>query len=176
MSMTAMSTLVPALKRELAVPGTFPETFPSTTDEDLTQSLADGFAEAQLYGFFPDLTLTSSTDPVSNEVDWETSQELSGSGAALVVIFTSMRFIRASLRGILTSERYKAGPAEFEIQRSANLLRDELAFLKSRLDDLINGAKAAARAASTVMVFDGYLARGGDITDTGGLYVYEYRG
>lgn len=169
-SMTAISSLVPALKRELAVPGTFTEVYPATTDADLTASLADGFAEAQLYGFFPDLSLTAGATE-----DWDTSQELSGSGAALVVIFTSMRIIRASLRALLTSERYKAGPTEFEIQRSANLLRDELAFLKARLDDLVKNARAAARAASTVAVFDGYLARGGAITQTG-LYDYEYRG
>lgn len=167
--MTAMSELVPALQRELAVPGTFADTFPLTSDDDLADSLADGFAEAQLYGFFPDLTLDDSTG------DWETSEDLSGSGAALVVIFTSMRIIRATLRGILTAERYKAGPAEFEIQRSANLLRDELAFLKSRLDDLVAAAKEAARGASTVMVFDGYLARGGMLTQTTGLFAYEYR-
>jgi len=166
-----MSTLVPALKRELAVPGTFTDVYPLTSDVDLTASLADGFAEAQLYGFFPDLSLVES-DPVG---DWETSLELSGSGAALIIIFSSMRIIRASLRTLLTSERYKAGPAEFEIQRSANLLRDELKFLKERLDDLVAGAKAAARAASSVMVFDGYLARGGAITETG-LFRYEYRG
>jgi hypothetical protein len=166
--MTAISELVPALKRELAVPGTFEDVFPLTEDVDLTMSLADGFAEAQLYGFFPTLTLDDLGD------DWETSQELSGSGAALVVIFTSMRIIRASLRSLLTSERYKAGPAEMEIQRSANLLRDELKFLKERLDGLVSNAKAAARPATAV--FDNYLARGGGITQAGGLYVYEYRG
>lgn len=166
--MTAISDLVPALKRELAVPGTFADAFPSTRDVDLTDSLADGFSEAQLYGFFPDLALT--------EVDgeWVTSQNLSGSGAALIVIFTSMRIIRANLRSLLTSERYKAGPAELELQRSANLLRDELKFLRDRLDALVANAKAAARP--PVAVFDNYLARGGGITQTGGLYVYEYRG
>lgn len=166
--MTAISELVPALKRELAVPGTFEDVFPLTEDVDLTMSLADGFAEAQLYGFFPTLALEDLGD------DWETSQDLSASGAALVVIFTSMRIIRASLRSLLTSERYKAGPAEMEIQRSANLLRDELKFLKERLDGLVSNAKAAARPVTAV--FDNYLARGGGITQAGGLHVYEYRG
>lgn len=165
--MTALSTLVPALKRELAVPGTFTTAFPETQDDDLTASLADGFAEAQLYGFFPEVEL------IEDGLDWETSAELSGSGAALVIIFTAMRIIRANLRGLLTSERYKAGPAEFEIQRSANLLRDELKYLRDRLDSLVADAKASTRG---VTVFDNYAARGGGITNTGGLYVYEYRG
>jgi hypothetical protein len=168
--MTALSTLVPALQRELAVPGAFYTEFPDTTTDDLLDSLADGFAEAQLYGFFPDMSLIEDVDG-----DWITSQDLSGSGGALVVIFTSMRIIRANLRSMLTSERYKAGPAEFEIQRSANLLRDELKFLKERMDALVAQAKQAARAASSAIVFDGYLARGGGITE-GGLFAYEYRG
>lgn len=166
--MTAISDLVPALKRELAVPGTFADAFPLTQDSDLIASLADGFAEAQLYGFFPDMTLVDLGD------DWETSQPLSGSGAALVVIFTSMRIIRANLRSLLTSERYKAGPAEMEMQRSANLLRDELKFLRDRLDSLVANAEAAARP--PVAVFDNYFARGGGIVQTGGLHAYEYKG
>lgn len=166
--MTAISELVPALKRELAVPGTFNSAFPLTEDNHLTASLADGFAEAQLYGFFPTLIL----EDVGG--DWETSEDLSASGAALVVIFTAMRIIRASLRATLTSERYKAGPAEVETQRSAMLLRDELKFLKDRLDGLVTNAQAAARPLATV--HDNYLARGGGATQTGGFYVYEYRG
>jgi hypothetical protein len=165
--MTALSTLVPALQRELAVPGMFEAEFPNTTDIDLAHSLADGFAEAQLYGFFPTLTLDDLGD------DWETSQDLSASGAALVIIFTSIRIIRASLRTLLTSERYKAGPAEVETQRSANLLRDELKFLKERLDGIVADQRSAARPMTAV--FDNYLARGGGITG-GGLFAYEYRG
>lgn len=167
--MTALSTLVPALQRELAVPGAFDTEFPNTTTDNLRDSLADGFAEAQLYGFFPDMTLTQ-----DGGGDWLTEPDLSGAGGALVIIFTSMRIIRANLRSLLTSERYKAGPAEMEIQRSANLLRDELKFLKERLDSIVADSRAAARPLTTV--HDNYLARGGGVTITGGLYVYEYRG
>lgn len=168
--MTVLSELAPALQRELAVPGTFDDVFPDTTLGNLSDSLADAFGEAQLYGFFLDLALT-----INEDEEWETSEDLSAAGQALLLIFSSMRIIRAQLRALQTSERYKAGPTEFEIQRSANLLRDELAFLTQRLKDIIDQAARAARAASSSYVIDNYLARGGAIT-LGGLYPYEYRG
>lgn len=168
--MTAISTLAPALKRELAVPGTFDEVFPDTFDTDLIGALADGFGEAQLYGFFPDVTLTLIPgDPV----DWEAAPDLSAAGSALITIFTSMRIIRAQLRSLNSGERYKAGATEFEVNRSSTLLRDELKYLKERLDGLVTQAR---RPATSVAVFDNYFARGGGITSFGGFYSYEYKG
>lgn len=164
--MTALSTLAPSLKRELAVPGTFDDVFPDTGDEDLIASLADGFAESQLYGFFPDFTLAEGAG------DYETSADLSAAGAALVVIFTSIRFVRAQMRAINSSERYKAGATEYEITRSANLLRDELKYLQERIKALVT---TSARPVTSVAVIDNYFARGGSIS-AGGLYPYEYRG
>ena len=168
--MTALSTLVPSLKRELAVPGTFDDVFPDTGDTDLVDSLADGFAEAQLQGFFPDMALTAATR------DWNTSSDLSTSGGALVMLFTAARVLRAQIRAMNTGERYKAGPTEVEFQRGVTLLKDELAYVTGRLKDLINDARAAARGARSATVHDNYLARGGGITMGSGFYPYEYKG
>lgn len=166
-TMTALSTLVPALQRELAVPGTFETVFPDTTSADLTASLADGFSEAQLHGFFPNTTLTEDAG------DWLTDPDLSQSGGALIVIFTSMRFIRAQLRATATGERYKAGPVEFELQRAATLLKAELDYLQKRLDDLIANAEAAVYPLA--VVHDNYLARNREMFSYGGFYPYEYK-
>ena len=160
--MTQLSDLVPALQRELAVPGTFEDVFPDTTADDLADSLADGFAEAQLRGFFSRLTLEG-TGP-----NRSTSEDLSAAGQALVVIFTSIRIIRAQIRALSTGERYKAGNTEYEINRSAMLLRDELAFLTNRLDDLI--AEGKYGKAPLAVVIDGYLARNGSV---GAFYAWE---
>lgn len=165
--MTALSTLAPALKRELAVPGTFDTVFPDTTDVDLVGSLADGFGEAQLFGFFGDVTL------VSSDTDWVTDPDLSAAGATLVVIYTSMRIIRSQLRVLSSSERYKAGATEMEITRSAMLLRDELKFLRDRLDQLTLQARRPARAAT---VMDGYVARNIEASLYGGFFPYEFGG
>lgn len=172
--MTALSTLVDALKRELAVPGTFDDVFPDTGQSDLVGSLADGFAEAQLQGFFSDVALTSVAGP---PVDWTTTPDLSVAGGAMVVIVTSIRFIRAQLRNLTTSERYKAGVVEMETQRAASVLRGELDYLTGRMDALIAQADKRARAsAGMATVFDNYIARSGDIYAAGGFFAYEYRG
>lgn len=172
--MTALSTLVESLKREVAVPGTFDETFPSTMDSDLVATLADGFGEAQLWGFFPTLSL----DPVLtvDEQDWETSKPLSPGGATLVVLFAAARILRAQIRSLSTMERYKAGPVEVETQRAAGVLKDELDYVTTRISDLIKDAKT--RGGVMVTVHDNYLNRGGGITNGRfhRFYDHEYKG
>ena len=157
--MTLLSTLVPALQRELAVPGTFEDVFPDTTEDDLTASLADGFAEAQMWGFFPEMSLTQNGD------DWDTSQDLSPSGGSLVVYFAAARIIRAQLRNTYTVERYKAGPAEVEFNRAATVLKDELDYLTERIAALIDDAKRGA--IPLVTVHDNYWARGAGLLPFG---------
>lgn len=146
--------------------------FPNTDEEALTASLADGFAEAQLRGFFPKLELI----PNATEDDWETTQDLSLGAGMLVVFFAAARTLRAQLRALNTQERYKAGPVEMETQRAASLLKDELAFINGRIDELIKDAEAAARASLSARVYDNYLARGGGATGSyGAFFAHEWR-
>ena len=161
--MTDLGTLVEALKRELAIPGIFEDVFPDTDDTALTEALKDGFAEAQLYGYFTTLTLTGD----------ETSEDLSLAGGALIILFTAMRTLRAQLRSLTMNERYKAGPVEYETSRSTNLLRDELKYMKERLDDLLANAR---RATSAVYVHDGYFARVAAYASSGAFFGYEWQG
>lgn len=172
--MTALSTLTDALKRELAVPGTFDDTFPDTADTDLIGALADGFAEAQLNGFFKDTALAQADGA------WETTPDISLAGGALIVIFASMRTIRAQIRNLNSVERYKAGPAEFEIQHAATTLKAELDYLKARLEAIVkNAGKEAAVSAGMASVFDNYLARDAmmmwesRLRGHGGFYAWE---
>jgi hypothetical protein len=150
--MTALATLVEPLKRELAVPGTFDTIFPDTDDTALEGSLADGFGEAQLRGFFPTFELTE------DDGAYETTEDLTAAGAALVLIFTSMRIIRAQLRALTSSEAYKAGNVEFSSSRASNLLRDELKYLDSRVNAIIAEGLRASRIVK-VEVFDNYRVR-----------------
>lgn len=168
--MTALSTLVPALKRELAVPGTFDDVFPDTLDADLIGTLADGFAEAQLWSFFPDLAITA-----DGQGEWNTSEDLSAAGGTLVILFAAARILRAQIRNLNTLERYKAGPTEVELGRAAGVLKDELDYITGRITDLVKEAKTSTRA-SLATVHDNYFARGGGITSGHPFYDYEYRG
>jgi len=157
--MTLLSTLVPSLQREVAVPGTFADVFPDTSDDDLTQTLADGFGEAQMWGFFPQMTLTENGD------DWETSEDLSASGGTLVVLFAAGRIIRAQLRNLNTLERYKAGPAEVEFGKAASVLKDELDYITGRIAALIQESKRGLIPLATV--HDNYWARGAGLVPFG---------
>ena len=145
------------------MPGEFATYFPNTEDTDLESSLADGFAEAQLQGFFSTLTLD----------ELETSEELSLAGQALVTLFTGMRIIRAQIRQLNTSSRYKAGPVEIETQKAATVLKEEMAYLRQRLDSLIQVGRTSGRV---VHVHDGYLGRMANPVTLGAFAYYEYPG
>lgn len=168
--MTLLSTLVEPLKREIAVPGEFANVFPSTSDDDLIGSLADGFAEAQLWGFFGTMTLTAVTD------DFETDPDLSAAGGAIILTFTATRIIRAQLRALNSAERYQAGPVKYEIEKAASVLKDELDFLQDRLNALIEeGRRASNASARLATVFDNYSRRA-SLQLCGGFYAYELGG
>src|SRR5574337_377386 len=116
--MTALDTLIDPLKRELAVPGDFDTIFPNTLDGDLLASLGDAFGEAQLDGYFPAVTLDLDTYLLTPDV--------STAGGAMLIIYAGMRIIRPQMRAINLVEKYAAGSASYEVQRSSTLLREEL--------------------------------------------------
>lgn len=172
--MTLLSTLVEPLKREIAVPGDFASTYPVTSDPDLIGSLADGFAEAQLWGFFGAITLTQQGS--GDTIDFQTDPDLSGAGGALILTFTATRIVRAQLRVLNSMEKYKAGPVEYEIQKAASVLKAELDYLTDRLNQLIEeGRKASGASARLAVVMDNYVARS-SLQFAGGYYAYELGG
>jgi len=179
--MTALSTLVPALQRELAVPGTFDDVYPDTGTKDLVGSLADAFSQCRLDGFFKDVALDI-TDPLTAPAydEWTTTPDLSDAGGALIVIYAAMRTLRATLRTMTTSSTYKAGSVEASQSQSATLLKGELDYLVQRQKDLIAAGTRGARTCSAVQV-DGYLARlhgcgPSRYYSVGGFFPYEYLG
>jgi len=141
-----LADLVEPLKRELAVPGDFETIFPNTDDQGLLDSLADGFSEAQLDGYFSDYAVDLDTYLVA--------PDYSNAGGALVILYAGMRIIRAQMRALNLSEKYSAGPVAYEIQRSSTLLREELKYLISRRDELVSQAKH-----SDIAVYDAYFTR-----------------
>jgi hypothetical protein len=178
--MTALSTLVPALQRELAVPGTFADVYPNTGKKDLVGSLADAFAQCRLDGFFKDVALDITTPLEQPDYDqWVTTPDLSDAGGALIVIYAAMRTLRATLRTMTTSSTYKAGSVEASQSTSATVLRAEMDYLVQRQKDLIEAGTRGARTCSAVQV-DGYLARlhygQPSYYSVGGFFPYEYLG
>lgn len=163
--MSALADLVEAFKREVAVPGAFASTFPSTSDEDLEAALADAFANARLDGFFSRMELDVATGTVT--------PDLSIAGAALVVIYAGLRMTRTQLRTLNTVVRYQAGPVEYETQQSAALLTEDLKQLERRRQELISQAVRAGRGTGSTFVIDGYVSRASAYNFYGGFFPYE---
>lgn len=161
--MSDLNDLVEPLKRELAVPGEYDTIFPNTSDDDLLNSLADGFSEAQLDGYFSDYTLDLET--------FETDPDVSAGGGALIVIYAGMRIIRAQMRALTLTEKYQAGNVSYEVGRSANLLREELRYLEQRKADLV---RQASNAGADTTQYDNYFTRSAvNWASVGGLYPAE---
>lgn len=149
---TNLTDLVPALKRELAVPGAFATIFPTTQDADLAGSLADSFANAQLDGFFS----TQVVDPTALTV----TPGLSSGGMALVILYAAIRTIKAQLRNLATLQKYDAGGGVgYEVSYSSNVLVTELKDFQERRNQLLALVLRQSRNLHAVYVSDGYLIR-----------------
>ena len=142
------------------MPGEFDTYFPDTLDTDLTPALGDGFAQAQLEGWFGDMTLDTDT--------WTVTPDLSLAGGQLVVCFAGYRMVRGRLLNMTVSERYQAGTAQYETTRSSMVLRDLLKEYRTRIDDLTTKATRA----TTAYVIDAYINRSA-VSDWGAFYPYE---
>lgn len=172
--MTDLRTLVDALKREVAVPGTYDDVFPDTGPDQLAATLADAFAEAQLQGFFGDVSLT--VDATVSPASYETSKPLSAAGGALIVLFAGMRILRSQMRTLSQSATYKAGSVEYSTANMTTVIRDELKALRDRLDGLIVDGKRSGRAVAVADTYAKRLSEGRLAAYTGSLgafFTYE---
>jgi hypothetical protein len=167
-----LASLVPAFKREVAIPGTFDDTFTNTGTADMVGSLADSFAQCQLDGWFSTVTLdtTDALHPM-------TTPDLSIAAQALITITAAARFIRAQIRAQPQTNRYKAGPVEYDIGFSASAMVQDLKDIEARRVQLL--AAGIAMAKPLDMVYDGYYNRQAmdflTIYGAGfGFYAYEY--
>lgn len=165
-----MSSLVPTLKRSVAVPGTFAAVFPNTQDSDLVGACADAFGYAQLQGFFANMSLQA-TD--QTDTDWQTmagdptipnsqpvAVDISGGAAALIILCATVNIIQSQLRNIKTQERYRSGDNEYEIQRGATILKEALSEANTQLSTLVTLSRQEARHKGTLAtVFDVYRER-----------------
>lgn len=148
--MSELADLTDALKREVAVPGTFATVFPNTTDEDLEGTLLDAFAQCQLDGFMLDIAIDD---------DGVTAPDITRGQQALVVIYAGCRMLMAELLNRKSHTRYEANGSVFEQDQAASMLTQALKDLqekKQRLWDL------AQRRPTSVTVVDGYFIKATD--------------
>jgi hypothetical protein len=149
---TDISDLVPALKRYVAVPGTFATVFPVTTDPDLIGSLLDGFSECQLDGFF--IAPAYSADVDAGLV----TPDLSGGQEALVLLYASTRIVQTQLLNLKTATRYEAKGLIYDVSQSANVLTVLLKELNDRKALIIQRQTLAGASAAFTMA-DAYFLK-----------------
>src|SRR6185437_801732 len=129
-----MDDMVPMYKREVAPVGQYDTLYPLSTDAEIKGALADGFAEAQLEGFFGTVVLDLSTE--------DFVPDLSQAGMMLVVIYSGMRTLRNILLTSNSNTRYKAGPTEYEVSGpSASVLTELIKGARARRDMLLEQAR-----------------------------------
>lgn len=148
-----LADLGDSLKRAIAVPGLFDDSaFSEMGEDDLLGALMDGFAEAQLDGFFPGLTFDVDTG--------EVSADLGHAEGALVVIYSSTRILQSQLRDVKTHVKYVAGSVSFEQDSPAGVLTSLLKSMDDRKKELRTTARTAG-AGSAFYMADRYLAMTG---------------
>lgn len=149
--MSDLSALIPPLKRTVAVPGTFADVFPGTLDPDLLGSLMDGFAEAQLDGYFiaPEVALSATG---------VTTPDLTRAEGALVVLYAATRIVQTQLANLKSAVRYEAKGLIYEAQQSAQVLVALLKDLQERKKALAERKETGGAGAAFTMA-DQYLAR-----------------
>lgn len=163
-----LADLVPSLKRALAAPGEFDSVYPESSDGDLSGTLADAVAEAQLDGF-----LGSSSLSVT---DATVTPDLSSPQQALVILYAMSRVLTARLANLKNRTRYKAGNVEAETEQSASIIVELLRETNIRKKQLLEDAKLGNLAHAFAMV-DMYVAKSIDTSSTDLQYALgAYRG
>jgi len=148
--MNSLPDFVPQLQRFVAVPGTFEQLFPATSEDDLVGALADGLSDAQLSGFFSTHTLDLTTFTVTPDL-------VPGQGS-LVVLFAGVRMLQAEIRNRKSHARYEAGSVVSETDYSSQVLTELLKEYQAEKKNLI-AAVSRVGASDTFIFADMYYVR-----------------
>lgn len=122
----AIDELLDTLKRSVNPPGT--DLFPNATDDEYIGYLTDAFWDARIMGLLDGWTLT-----VAEEIEPQSgSEDITRDLMQIIVIFAGINIITNELRNLDALFRAKAGPVEFETQKSASILKALLEELQQR--------------------------------------------
>jgi hypothetical protein len=135
-----LGELIEPLRREVSQPGAETSTFPDATDDSYFGHLQDAFWET---------VLVTPLDVDDDDLGRDLQQ--------LVVLYAGIRIIRNQLLAMNTLFRAKAGPVEYETQKSAQVLKGILDELKYRRDFVL--ARLAEVGDVDVYYIDAVLER-----------------
>lgn len=119
---------VAAMKRAMAEPGKFAATWPSLSDAEVANYVADGFGAARLAGWFGRSTYDADALQVTPDI--------SDAGLALVINYASVRVLRSRLLALQAGKRYKAGPVEMETTAAATVLSALLSSAEAEIESV----------------------------------------
>jgi hypothetical protein len=161
---TDLSDLVEPLKRLVATPGTFATFYPNTTDEDLTGSIMDGFAECQLDGFFngPDIAYVLDLDAGT------VTPDIPNAGRALVQIYAAANFVTDMVINLKNQVRYEAKGTVYETIQAASILTALLKQFQDRKAAIIALLRQESMYAAFHMA-DAYVIRATTTYPVGGV-------
>lgn len=117
--------LVDPLKRSVNAPGG--DAFPTATDNEFVGYLSDSFWELRMLNMLTEYTESDGLiAPINGTTDIPREMQ------SLIILFAAITIVTNEMKALDTLFRAKGGPAEFEVQKSASLLKDVLAELQRR--------------------------------------------
>lgn len=154
----ALDELVEPLKVSLNAPGS---SLFSAGSEEWVARLGTAFWDARLRAFFTDWRLDGNDDIVhvsdGEDMPRETQQ--------LVVIMASLSAIESKLLEMDTTFRAVSGDQEFEVRKSAEVLRELLKQKRADLENLRVMLVDKPASATAVYAIDAVLSRVGTMSD-----------
>ena len=142
-----IDNLIESLKNEVNPPGT--DLYPSVTDPQWRSRLLDAFWEAKLNKAFPNYTIDGTgmnIVPVSGTTDMPREQQ------QLIVLYAGFRVVLTAYQNINSQFRAKAGPVEYEVQKSAQMLKGLLDALRERIKKAIEDSTGASSGAYALVL------------------------
>ena len=146
-----LGEFVPALRREVSVPGQA-GFLDGADDDDLIGSLVDAFWRARLDDFFVGFTCDEDgliTPMVTG------GEDLPRTHVSVVVLYAGIKLLRNRILGLASTMRAKAGPVEYESSTSATVLTSLLSELQATQKHLLDDVREEGGYTETpVAVFD----------------------
>lgn len=169
-----LSDLIDPLKREVSPPGT--DLYPTATDDNWLGNLTDAFWEIRLYGFLAGFEENAAArggpvdfgeaivTPIGADEDYDDTtgyvagEDLGRELQQLIVLWAGWKIVLNQMQNLTTTFRSKAGPVEFETQRSASVLKGVLDQLKAKIDFITGNLSVYGQGTNTA-VFDAIVER-----------------
>lgn len=149
-----LTDLVDGLKREVSPPGS--DLYPDTNDAEWEGRLADAFWQARLDGL---LTGWEIDDSGTNIIPSASGPDMPRELQRLVVLYAGFNVALTSFVNINSSIKYKAGPVEQEVQKSAQVLKGVLDALRERIKNVLTNLSTYAAGSVDTAAFDAVIER-----------------